>query len=105
MSRYEDMLIERHVALPPGARGPADARVAGGVHVWALIGYLGAEAAGDGRLTDEAITAAGEDYALPRDAVKAAVAYYRLHRAAIDARLAQHAAFFKESAAAAKPTR
>jgi hypothetical protein len=72
MSRYEDALIERHITLSPGARGPADARVADGVHVWALIGYLGAEAASDGPLTDEAIVTASADYALSRDAVKAA---------------------------------
>jgi uncharacterized protein (DUF433 family) len=58
----------------------------GGVHVWALIGYL--------RANGEDVDRAARAYDLPREAVKAALAYYKRRQAVIDARLTLQAASF-----------
>jgi uncharacterized protein (DUF433 family) len=79
--REEQALIDRHIAVDPTGRGPADAYLKDyGTSVWALVAYLQGGATGDaGRVA--------ADYEVPLEAVRAALAYYARHKAHIDARL------------------
>jgi uncharacterized protein (DUF433 family) len=84
--REEQALIERHVAPDPAGRGAAYAYLKDyGPSVWALIGYLGGDAAGD-------VERVAADYEVPAEAVRAALAYYARHKALIDAKLLLNAA-------------
>lgn len=71
------------------AVGVAEARIAGGPHVWALVGYF-VDAAG--RPTHRYLDDAAVDYHLPREAIDAAFTFYCTHRAVLDARAAANAA-------------
>lgn len=80
-----DPLFGRHIEPDPYKPGAANARLRdSGVHVWALVGYLG--------MVEGDVERVAADYELPLDAVQAALAYYDRFRAAIDARLAANAA-------------
>jgi uncharacterized protein (DUF433 family) len=80
-AREAQALIDRHIAVDPDGRGPADAYLKDyGTSVWALVAYLQGGAAGDARR-------AAADYEVPLEAVRAALAYYARHKAHIDARL------------------
>jgi uncharacterized protein (DUF433 family) len=84
--REEQALIERHIAPDPAGRGAAYARLRDyGTPVWALVGYLGGDAAGG-------VERVAADYAVPVEAVRAALAYYARHKALIDAKLLLNAA-------------
>jgi uncharacterized protein (DUF433 family) len=79
--REEQALIERHIAVDPAGRGPADAYLREyGTSVWALVAYLQGDAAGD-------LERVAADYEVPLEAARAALAYYARHKALIDARL------------------
>jgi uncharacterized protein (DUF433 family) len=79
--REEQALIDRHIAVDPDGRGAADAYLKDyGTSVWALVGYLHGDAAGD-------VGRAAADYEVPPEAVRAALAFYARHKALIDARL------------------
>ena len=67
-------------------RRPGDARVAEGMHVWAIIGQL--------RLNGGSIPRTADDYGIPFASVDAAITFYEQHKVIIDGRLAEHAAFF-----------
>ena len=78
-----------YVQIEAGAISPADARVAGGPRVWAVIGQL--------RANDSNLARTAADYDIPVEAVEAveaALAYYWQHQTIIDGRLAEQAAFF-----------
>jgi uncharacterized protein (DUF433 family) len=87
LSRGDEQLIARYIALDPQRPWPEEARlVQSGVSVWAIIGYLPAVG---GDLKQVALA-----YDIPIEAVIAALAYYEKHKPAIDARLAENAAIF-----------